>query len=147
MFLFLLLIMESNIDNYNNKWISYHYNNSKSFVNYVVAVVINPWINPGVLYFFDNFYRRNLGNRCYSFIGVVVAFSFVVAESSSSSSSLLSFMFLFSFFLFLCFSFYDYLILNWGEKRLILWEELYVYWICQGARRTIHILTITSPSV
>jgi len=35
----------------------------------------------------------------------------------------------FLFFLFLCLSFYNYLIFNCREKRLILWEELYVYWV------------------
>ena len=61
-------------------------------------------------------------------------------SSSMSSSSIL-----FSFFLFLCHSFFNYLILNWREKRLISWEELYVYWIWQNTRRNIHIIIVVSP--
>ena len=58
----------------------------------------------------------------------------------SSSSS-------WSFFLFLCHCFYNYLILNWREKRLILWEVLYVYWIQQETRRNGYILIVVSLSV
>ena len=73
------------------------------------------------------------------FIGVVV----VATSSSSLLSSLLS-LFLFSFFLFLYYPFCNYLILIWREERLILWEHLYVYWICQNVHWNIHILTVVS---
>jgi len=79
LFLFLSLTIESNINSYNNKQISYHYNSNKSFVNYVVGVVINPWINPEVLFFFDNFYRRNLSTFAVAVFILLLSLSLPLA--------------------------------------------------------------------
>ena len=80
--------------------------------------------------------QQDSPRNVYILIVVVVVAAAAAASSSSSSSSL---SLLFSFFLFLCHSFYNYLILNWREKRLILWEELYVYWIWQDVHRNLYI--------
>ena len=55
---------------------------------------------------------------------------------SSIVASVVVFIILVSFF------FNNYLILNERKKRLILWEELYVYWIWQDIRWKGHILIL-----
>ena len=92
--------------------------------------------------------------RRVSYCAVVVATAAVVAMRvallvllwlllssllSSSSSSL--------FFYTPVTLFSNCLILNWREKKLILREELYVYWIWQDAHRYGYILIVVSPSV
>ena len=76
---------------------------------------------------------------CHPIVTIVFVVVIVAVSLPSLSSS--------PYFYIFCYSFYNYLILNWREKRLILWEVLYVYWIQQETRRNGYILIVVSLSV